>query len=184
MASRLFILSFSLSATLGALAGCVGVTEPTAAKTAAAPTLTAAPMPAKPTAPAALKMVDRKVGAGPAVEKDNAVAVHYSGYLWDALAADNKGAKFDSSIERVAPFGFIVGVGRVIAGWDEGVVGMKAGGQRTLVIPADKAYGEKGSPPNIPPGATLLFDIELMSIIGKTQNASALPSPYVPAPKP
>jgi FKBP-type peptidyl-prolyl cis-trans isomerase FkpA len=128
-----------------------------------------------------LQSEDRKEGQGPSVSKGDPVAVHYTGYLWSATAPDKKGAKFDSSVDRGVPFGFIVGFGRVIEGWDEGLVGMKAGGQRTLVIPANKAYGEKGSGANIPPNAALIFDIELMSIIGKTANATATPSAFVPA---
>jgi len=134
-------------------------------------------------APTTLKMIDRKVGDGALAENGSPVAVHYTGYLWDAAAADNKGKKFDSSIDRKIPFGFIIGAGRVIKGWDEGVAGMKVGGQRTLIIPPDKGYGERGAGGAIPPNATLVFDVELMSVVGKTQNAGAEPSPYVPAAK-
>ena len=134
-------------------------------------------------APTALKIIDRKVGSGALAEASNPVAVHYTGYLYDATAIDNKGKKFDSSVDRKVPFGFIVGAGRVIKGWDEGVSGMKVGGQRTLIIPPDKGYGERGAGADIPPNATLLFDVELMSVIGKTQNAGTEPSAYVPAPK-
>ena len=134
-------------------------------------------------APTALKVIDRKVGTGALAESGQPVAVHYTGYLYDATAPDNKGKKFDSSIDRKVPFGFIVGAGRVIKGWDEGVPGMKVGGQRTLVIPPDKGYGERGAGADIPPNATLLFDVELMSVVGKTQNAGSEPSAYVPAAK-
>ena len=137
-------------------------------------------------APTVLKTIDRKVGDGALAESGAAVAVHYSGYLYDATAADNKGKRFDSSFEGKAakvPFGFIVGAGRVIKGWDEGVPGMKVGGQRTLIIPPDKGYGERGAGGVIPPNATLVFDVELMSVVGKTQNAATEPSTYVPAPK-
>ncbi len=134
-------------------------------------------------APTALKVVDRKVGDGAVAESGQPVAVHYSGYLWDASAPDNKGKKFDSSVDRKVPFGFIVGAGRVIKGWDEGVPGMKVGGQRTLIIPPDKGYGDRGAGDAIPPGATLVFDVELMAVMGKTQNAATAPSAFVPAPK-
>lgn len=134
-------------------------------------------------APTALKIVDRKVGTGALADAGNPVAVHYTGFLYDATAIDNKGKKFDSSVDRKVPFGFIVGAGRVIKGWDEGVSGMKVGGQRTLIIPPDKGYGERGAGADIPPNATLLFDVELMSVIGKTQNAGTEPSAYVAAPK-
>ena len=148
---------------------------------------TAAPASAAPAAsmgaPATLKMIDRKVGDGALAEAGAPVNVHYTGYLWNAIAPDNKGSKFDSSIDRKVPFGFIIGAGRVIKGWDEGVVGMKVGGQRTLIIPPDKGYGDRGAGGVIPANATLVFDVELMSVVGKTMNASGAPSAYVPAAK-
>ncbi len=134
-------------------------------------------------APTKLTLIDRKVGDGALAENGSPVTVHYSGYLWDAAAPDNKGKKFDSSVERKLPFGFMIGAGRVIKGWDEGVPGMKVGGQRTLIIPPDKGYGERGAGGAIPPNATLVFDVELISVVGKTQNATGEPSPYVPAKK-
>ena len=137
-------------------------------------------------APTTLKTIDRKAGDGALAESGAPVAVHYTGYLWDASAPDNKGKRFDSSFEGKpvkVPFGFIVGAGRVIKGWDEGVPGMKVGGQRTLIIPPDKGYGDRGAGGVIPPNATLVFDVELMSVVGKTQNAAVDPSPYAPAPK-
>ena len=134
-------------------------------------------------APTKLTLIDRKVGDGALAENGSPVAVHYTGYLWDATAPDNKGKKFDSSIERKIPFGFMIGAGRVIKGWDEGVAGMKVGGQRTLIIPPDKGYGAQGAPGAIPPNATLVFDVELMSVVGKTPPGNAEASPYVPAKK-
>lgn len=134
-------------------------------------------------APAVLTIIDRKVGDGALAESGAPINVHYTGYLWNAAAPDNKGAKFDSSMDRKVPFGFILGAGRVIKGWDEGVVGMKVGGQRTLIIPPDKGYGERGAGGSIPPNATLVFDVELISVVGKTMNASGEPSAYVPAAK-
>lgn len=83
--------------------------------------------------------------------------VHYTGRLMD-------GTKFDSSLDRDEPFSFTLGQGQVIKGWDEGVVGMKKGGKRKLVIPSDMAYGKRGSPPKIPPDAPLQFEIELLEI--------------------
>ncbi len=143
---------------------------------------TAAVAPATVAAPTKLTIIDRKIGDGALAENNGPVAVHYTGYLWDATAPDNKGKKFDSSIDRGLPFGFIIGAGRVIKGWDEGVAGMKVGGQRTLIIPPDKAYGTQGVGP-IPPNSTLVFDVELMTVVGKTQNPSATASPYVPLKK-
>jgi FKBP-type peptidyl-prolyl cis-trans isomerase FkpA len=162
---------------------CTGAYAQTTTAVTAAPAKAASPAAAAMGAPTALKTVDRKVGAGALAESGNPVLVHYTGYLYDATAPDNKGKKFDSSVDRKVPFGFIVGAGRVIKGWDEGVAGMKVGGQRTLIIPPDKGYGERGAGADIPPNATLLFDVELMSVIGKTQNAAAEPSAYVPAAK-
>ena len=92
------------------------------------------------------------------------VIVHYTGWLYDPSKPDQKGAKFDSSRDRQVPFGFIIGAGRVIKGWDEGVVGMKVGGQRTLIIPPAMAYGERGAGGVIPPNATLIFDVELVEV--------------------
>ncbi len=134
-------------------------------------------------APTQLVVVDRKEGDGHTVGGGEPVVVHYSGYLWDASAPGNKGEQFDSSLQHPSPFGFIVGAGRVIKGWDEGVIGMKVGGQRTLIIPAEKGYGARGSGEKIPPNSALVFDIELMGILGKTQAPKVAPSPFVPAKK-
>ena len=111
-----------------------------------------------------LEVVDIVEGGGEAVEPGQVAVVHYTGWLYDPAAADAKGPKFDSSRDRGDPFRFPVGAGRVIAGWDQGVAGMKVGGQRRLVIPPDLAYGERGAGGVIPPGATLLFEIELLGI--------------------
>ena len=108
---------------------------------------------------------DAKVGEGKPAEKGKAVSVHYTGWLYDPAAPEQKGKKFDSSLDRGIPFGFILGAGRVIKGWEEGVEGMKEGGKRTLIIPAKLGYGEKGAGGVIPPNATLLFDVELLKIL-------------------
>lgn len=94
------------------------------------------------------------------------VLVHYTGWLYDPAKPDGKGAEFDSSLKQPVPFGFIVGAGRVIKGWDQGIVGMREKGKRTLIIPAALAYGESGAAPKIPANATLLFDVELVQVIG------------------
>jgi FKBP-type peptidyl-prolyl cis-trans isomerase FkpA len=164
---------------LAAFLASVAICGLSAAQSSATATKANAATEAKP--PTELVVVDRLTGDGPAAARGEPVLVHYTGYLWDASAPDNKGKEFDSSIKRSVPFGFIVGAGRVIQGWDEGVPGMKVGGQRTLVIPPEKGYGEKGSGASIPPNSTLIFDVELMGIIGKTQQPKAEPSPYVPA---
>jgi hypothetical protein len=108
-------------------------------------------------APDALEKVDMKVGAGAEAKTGNTVKVHYTGRLMD-------GTKFDSSLDRNEPFSFTLGKGEVITGWDEGVVGMKVGGKRKLTIGYKKAYGSMGSPPSIPPKATLVFEIELLEV--------------------
>jgi FKBP-type peptidyl-prolyl cis-trans isomerase FkpA len=118
--------------------------------------------PAGPSSYAAFSQTDLRVGSGPAVVVGDIVIVHYTGWLYDATAADRKGAQFDSSVGSV-PFAFIVGQGQVIAGWDQGLVGMQAGGVRELVIPPSLAYGTSRNRV-IPPNATLVFDIELLQI--------------------
>ncbi len=111
-----------------------------------------------------LQVTDHKVGSGTEATPGRTVAVHYTGWLYNATAADHKGAKFDSSRDRNEPFSFRLGGGQVIRGWDQGVAGMKVGGSRTLTIPADLAYGQRGFPGAIPPNATLIFDVELMRV--------------------
>jgi FKBP-type peptidyl-prolyl cis-trans isomerase FkpA len=131
------------------------------------PAAPAAPPVAAPTAaPAAeLKIIDRQVGAGREVQSGRAALVQYTGWLYDDKAPENKGKQFDTSANRGLPFGFIVGVGKVIKGWDQGVLGMKVGGKRTLIIPPQLGYGDKDiSNGLIPPNSTLLFDIELVEV--------------------
>ena len=109
-------------------------------------------------------ITDLKEGSGPAVAAGQAAVVHYTGWLYAAGAPDHKGQKFDSSRDHGQPFTFRIGAGEVIAGWDQGVAGMKVGGQRRLVIPPELGYGARGAGGVIPPGATLLFDVELVGI--------------------
>jgi len=108
---------------------------------------------------------DTKEGAGKTAELGKAVNVNYTGWLYEPKSPEGKGKKFDSSLDRGVPFGFIIGAGRVIKGWDQGVQGMKEGGKRTLIIPPSLGYGDRGAGGVIPPGATLLFDIELINVI-------------------
>jgi FKBP-type peptidyl-prolyl cis-trans isomerase FkpA len=112
-----------------------------------------------------LQKIDVKAGSGAEAAKGKIVVVHYTGWLYDP-ATSQKGAKFDSSRDRNDPFVFPLGKGQVIRGWDEGVQGMKVGGQRTLIIPPDMGYGERGAGGVIPPNATLIFDVELLEVKG------------------
>lgn len=109
-------------------------------------------------------MIDHKLGTGEEATPGRIVSVHYTGWLHDPAAADNKGRKFDSSRDRGEPFEFPLGAGHVIAGWDQGVAGMKVGGQRTLIIPPELGYGARGAGGVIPPNATLVFDVELLDV--------------------
>jgi FKBP-type peptidyl-prolyl cis-trans isomerase len=107
--------------------------------------------------PSGLYYEDLEVGTGTEALGGTDVTVHYTGWLTD-------GTKFDSSVDRGTPFVFPLGAGRVIAGWDEGVSGMRVGGKRKLVIPAELGYGNNGAGDVIPPGATLVFDVELLNV--------------------
>ena len=104
-----------------------------------------------------LQYRDILVGTGDEAAKGATAAVHYTGWLMD-------GTKFDSSLDRGIPFEFMIGGGQVIKGWDEGVVSMKVGGKRELIIPSGLAYGEGGAGGVIPPGATLKFEVELVEL--------------------
>jgi peptidylprolyl isomerase len=109
------------------------------------------------TTPTGLKYVDLVVGTGASPKPGDRITVHYLGTLED-------GKKFDSSYDRGQPFVFQIGVGRVIKGWDEGVMTMKVGGKRKLIIPPELGYGARGAPPVIPPNSTLIFEVELLGI--------------------
>lgn len=107
------------------------------------------------TTPSGLRYTELVEGAGPEAASGGRVTVHYTGWL-------TSGAKFDSSRDRGQPFTFKLGGGEVIRGWDEGVRGMRVGGRRKLVIPAELGYGSRGAGEAIPPGATLIFTVELL----------------------
>lgn len=107
---------------------------------------------------------DVRPGTGAEAVAGRTVTVHYTGWLYDASRPENKGTKFDSSRDRNEPFSFGLGGGQVIQGWDEGVAGMKVGGQRVLTIPSAMGYGARGAGGVIPPNATLLFDVELLDV--------------------
>jgi FKBP-type peptidyl-prolyl cis-trans isomerase FkpA len=141
--------------------------EPQAADTAPAPAA-AADAPATPDSTGnqamAMQKIDLAPGSGPEIKAGQNALVHYTGWLYDAAAPENKGKKFDSSVDRNDAFEFPVGGGMVIKGWDEGVAGMKVGGKRRLVIPPEMGYGARGAGGVIPPNATLVFDVELVEI--------------------
>jgi FKBP-type peptidyl-prolyl cis-trans isomerase FkpA len=164
-------LAFATTATMAALlmAACsrkpaseaapAPAAEVAAGETAAAP---ATPTPSG-SETMELKKTDLAPGTGAEISSGQTALVHYTGWLYDAAAPENKGKQFDSSVGG-EPFEFPLGAGRVIAGWDQGVVGMKVGGKRRLVIPPVMGYGERGAGGVIPPNATLVFDVELVEI--------------------
>jgi len=111
-----------------------------------------------------LEINDLAAGSGDAITAGQTAVVHYTGWLYDAAAPEHKGTKFDSSRDHGQPFRFPVGGGRVIKGWDQGVVGMQVGGQRRLIVPPSLGYGDRGAGGVIPGGASLVFDVELLAI--------------------
>lgn len=111
-----------------------------------------------------LQVIDRKVGTGTIAHAGDTVRVAYTGWLYDAKAKDHHGNQFDSSYDSGEPISFALGEGMVVAGWDQGIAGMRVGGKRTLLIPASLGYGDRGAGDDIPPGAALVFDVELISV--------------------
>ena len=111
------------------------------------------------TTPSGLRIIDVKPGTGPVPKAGQTVTVNYTGWLF---VNGKKSKKFDSSLDRGEPFSFTLGQGQVIKGWDEGLATMHVGGKRTLIIPPDLGYGARGAGGDIPPGATLIFDVDLL----------------------
>jgi len=149
-ASAAFLLALFITASAGAQAPATPSPNPEQSKLDA--TITS------------LKKIDTKQGTGAEAVSDKAAVVQYTGWLYDPNKPEGKGAKFDSSLDRNAPFTFVIGQGRVIKGWDEGVAGMRVGGKRTLIIPPQMGYGARGAGGVIPPNATLVFEVELLEI--------------------
>ena len=148
------ITTFVVSAAFAlALSGCA--TEPKAPPA----TVTCKPPPTE------LETHDIQEGTGDTVRFRSAILVSYTGWLYDGCAKDLKGTKFDTSEGKPTPFGFIVGAGRVIRGWDQGIIGMKEGGKRLLVIPSAMGYGEKGAGEKIPPNSALVFEVQVLKIL-------------------
>ena len=112
-------------------------------------------------------------GYGRVASAGDAATVHYTGWLYDPAAADGRGQKFDSSVDRGTPFQFMIGAGRVIKGWDQGVAGMLIGEKRELLIAPEMGYGERGAGSVIPPNSTLLFEVELLELQGPADAAPA-----------
>jgi FKBP-type peptidyl-prolyl cis-trans isomerase len=154
-----------------ALCGCAA-DNPTTATTAAtreAPPAKAACAPP----PTELVKKDLDAGSGDAARFRSAVIVSYTGWLYDGCKPGLKGEQFDTSVGRSTPFGLVLGAGRVIKGWDEGLIGMKEHGRRLLVIPPDKAYGERAVGPIIKPNSTLVFEVELLKILSQGDSEAA-----------
>jgi len=167
------VAAFAIVAVM--LGGCAtdrnapspAASQPQSSPLVAAPQSRPLPASVATTSADGLQIIDREVGSGKEAQTGKAALVQYTGWLYDDKAPDHKGKQFDSSAASRSglPFGFIVGVGRVIKGWDQGVAGMKVGGKRTLIIPAPLAYGDKEAGNGaIPPNSTLVFDIELVDV--------------------
>jgi FKBP-type peptidyl-prolyl cis-trans isomerase len=145
----------SVGIALALLAACGGkppaAAPPAASETSGVPVMNT------------LEIAELKPGAGTAITAGQKAVVQYTGWLYETSAPDKKGKEFDSSRNSGQPFSFVVGAGQVIKGWDQGVVGMKVGERRRLTIPAELAYGDVGAGGIIPPGATLIFDVDLVA---------------------
>ena len=177
MNTKVLVLSLAAAALA---AGCAQTPESKPAMTAAAPAPAPPAFSAKPgctAPPRELEVKDLEPGSGDRVRFRSAVLVHYTGWTYDGCKGDLKGEMFDTSSSRAVPLSFMVGAGRVIKGWDEGLVGMKEGGKRLLVIPPDKAYGSASPTPAIPPNSTLVFEVTLAKIVGQPPEPQPQPAP-------
>jgi len=125
--------------------------------------ITGCASPSAPSTPVEFTVIDLRVGSGPAASTGSTVSVNYVGWLYDGTNPDKKGQEFDAS-KAGRPFVFWLGASQVIQGWEQGVVGMKVGGLRKLIVPSSLAYGRSGAGNTIPPNASLVFEIELVSV--------------------
>ncbi len=150
----MFLAKYARSATLMA-ATLIAVALPAGAASAQTPPGAAIVL------PGGTRATDSTIGTGTEAQPGRYISVHYTGWLY---SDGGRGTKFDSSRDRGQPFGFVLGAGDVIQGWDEGFAGMKVGGKRTLIIPSEAGYGMRGAGDDIPPGATLIFDVELLGV--------------------
>ena len=150
----MFLAKYARSATLMA-ATLIAVALPAGAASAQTPPGAAIVL------PGGTRATDSTIGTGTEAQPGRYISVHYTGWLY---SDGGRGKKFDSSRDRGQPFGFVLGAGDVILGWDEGFAGMKVGGKRTLIIPSEAGYGMRGAGDDIPPGATLIFDVELLGV--------------------
>ena len=156
MMPRMASMNFTKAGLLVCIALCAACSSKSDAPSGA-PAPAASPV-------TALQTITLKPGAGAAIGGGQIAVVQYTGWLYEAGATDHKGKEFDSSRTRREPFKFPLDTGSVIKGWDQGVVGMKVGESRRLIIPPELAYGDGGAGGVIPPGATLVFDVELVGI--------------------
>ncbi len=115
-----------------------------------------------------LQIAETRPGSGKGAAKGQTLGMLYRGWIYDTVKG-RQGTQFDANLNRQKPFGFVLGAGQVIKGWDEGMLGMKKGAKRVLIIPPELGYGERGAGGVIPPGATLLFEVEVVSIKGEAQ---------------
>ncbi len=150
----MFLAKYARSATLMA-ATLIAVALPAGAASAQTPPGAAIVL------PGGTRATDSTIGTGTEAQPGRYISVHYTGWLY---SDGGRGKKFDSSRDRGQPFGFVLGAGDVIQGWDEGFAGMKVGGKRRLIIPSEAGYGMRGAGDDIPPGATLIFDVELLGV--------------------
>ncbi len=154
---RQVVLAIAFTLLAASPAGSVAIPQAKSSKKAPAERKAGSTAPKTVTMPSGLQVQDLIVGKGAQPKPGDTVIVHYTGWL-------TNGKKFDSSVDAHKPFNFVLGQGRVIKGWDEGVATMRVGGKRKLTIPPDLAYGSKGYPGVIPPDSTLIFEVQLLAI--------------------